>query len=213
MRLSQSLVLSATGCSSLNDVRNINLWAKSLSDISIVRQMPNVEVLSLSVNEITSLIDFGDCNSLKELYLRNNKISDVREIQHLRKLGNLRTLWLCSNPCITVQDYRLYVLHYLPQLTNLDNSDVSPSERQMASEFKVPSSLQLPSIHPPSIEPVAVEIEKDDKLVERKGKPLRDMEGSTQNLVRAACYILRELDADALRVVRAELERQMDLKR
>lgn len=38
--------------------------------ISIIRQMPNLEVLSLSVNKISTLADFAHCPKLRELYLR-----------------------------------------------------------------------------------------------------------------------------------------------
>lgn len=36
--------------------------------------MPNVEVLSLSVNKIRSLQDFAYCSNLTELYLRKNEV-------------------------------------------------------------------------------------------------------------------------------------------
>ena len=48
--------------------------------------MPNLEVLSLSVNKISTLKDLNNCNKLQELYLRKNNISDIREIKHLVNL-------------------------------------------------------------------------------------------------------------------------------
>ena len=45
--------------------------------------MPNLEVLSLSVNKINTLKDLFNCNKLQELYLRKNNISDIREIKNL----------------------------------------------------------------------------------------------------------------------------------
>ena len=39
-----------------------------------------VEVLSLSVNRITSLKQFAACPSLEELYLRKNEIADLSEV-------------------------------------------------------------------------------------------------------------------------------------
>ncbi|KAL0228751.1 hypothetical protein GEMRC1_013371 [Eukaryota sp. GEM-RC1] len=143
MQLTSSQVLSATGCSSLQEVKNINMWGKSLSDVSVVRQMPNVEVLSLSVNDISALLDFSFCQNLTELYLRKNKVSDLKQIRFLRELKNLRVLWMCSNPCAEKDIYRLYIIHYLPQLTKLDNSDISDEERKAAATLDIPPSLVL----------------------------------------------------------------------
>jgi len=55
-------------------VRNLNLWGTDLTDVSILSRMLNVEVLSLSVNKISSLRDFAACPKLQELYLRKNEV-------------------------------------------------------------------------------------------------------------------------------------------
>ena len=41
----------------IDTIKNLNLWGNDLNDISIVTQMNALEVLSLSVNHITSLKD------------------------------------------------------------------------------------------------------------------------------------------------------------
>nr|VZI53761.1 unnamed protein product [Spirometra erinaceieuropaei] len=61
--------------------------------------MPMLEVISLSSNKIESLEAFAHCRTLRELYLRNNNISKLDEIQHLRALPHLHTLFLLGNPC------------------------------------------------------------------------------------------------------------------
>ena len=39
----------------LSDVKSLNCWGQDLADVSILCEMPNVEVLSLSVNRISTL--------------------------------------------------------------------------------------------------------------------------------------------------------------
>ena len=39
----------------LSDVKSLNCWGQDLADVSILCEMPNVEVLSLSVNRICTL--------------------------------------------------------------------------------------------------------------------------------------------------------------
>ncbi|KAG7227350.1 hypothetical protein INR49_000355 [Caranx melampygus] len=67
--------------------------------ISIFSQMPNIKVLTLSVNRISSLAPLAGCLSLCELYLRRNLIPSLSELSHLRSLTNLKVLWLAENPC------------------------------------------------------------------------------------------------------------------
>lgn len=130
--------------------------------VSILSQAVNVEILSLSVNKITSLSPFKDCLKLRELYLRKNKIGSLKELVHLIKgkrqqkkeinenvddnggkndirseegksvSDTLQVLWLCDNPCAEEEDYRGKVIALLPNLTKLDNKDVSKDERENA---------------------------------------------------------------------------------
>ncbi|KAL0228113.1 hypothetical protein RCL1_004256 [Eukaryota sp. TZLM3-RCL] len=218
--LTRELVESTTGLKRLDEVVNINMWGKGLTDVSLVRQLPNASVLSFSVNEISTLEDFAFCPKLTELYLRKNKITDLRSIRHLKDLKHLTVLWLCNNPCSETDIYRMYVLHYLPNLVKLDNNDVTQQERAQAASFVPPSHLSLSppvQVPPPQpstpIEPSPVEVERDDRSIDRKGKPLRELDSSSQNIIKSIVYLLRELDASGLRVVRAELEKQLDIKR
>jgi Leucine-rich repeat (LRR) protein len=61
----------------IDSIKNLNLWGNDLDDITIVQQMNALEVLSLSVNNISTLRDISYCNNLKELYLRKNTIVDI----------------------------------------------------------------------------------------------------------------------------------------
>ncbi len=86
-----------------------------------MRRLPNVEVLSLSINNITTLTDFASCRMLQELYLRKNKINDINELLYLIELPDLKKLWLAENPCAEFDNYRMTVLKALPNLEYLDN--------------------------------------------------------------------------------------------
>lgn len=83
--------------------------------------MPNLEVISLSINSIETLQYFSSCMGLQELYLRKNEIKDINEILYLSQLQFLKKLSLEDNPCTNVENYRLTVLKTLPNLEFLDN--------------------------------------------------------------------------------------------
>lgn len=92
--LTQELIIQKTKCDSLLQIKNLNMWGNDLDDLKALRQIPNLEVLSLSVNRITTLKEIAACSKLQELYLRKNLISDLGELRYLVNLPNLRVLWL-----------------------------------------------------------------------------------------------------------------------
>lgn len=118
--------------SDLSAIKKLNCWGAELGDVSLLRRMPNVEVLAFSINKIRSLVDFAGCRRLRELYVRKNEIRDLAEIRHLRHLPDLTSLWLDENPCTLHPEYRMTVLRNLPNLEKLDNVVVHPEEVQEA---------------------------------------------------------------------------------
>ena len=48
-------VMAAACHCRLCDVKALNCWGQDLADVTVLTQMPNVQVLSLSVNKIGSL--------------------------------------------------------------------------------------------------------------------------------------------------------------
>ncbi|XP_048453643.1 cilia and flagella associated protein 410 isoform X1 [Rhincodon typus] len=134
--LSKKLVLSRARAPDLDTVRRLNLWGSNLKDLSILREMSNVEVITLSVNNISSLVDFQYCQNISELYLRKNNIQNLAEICYLKGLHRLRVLWLSENPCCGADPhrYRMTVLRNLPQLQKLDNQVVTEEEVAQALE-------------------------------------------------------------------------------
>jgi hypothetical protein len=135
MELTANLVLQKTKVDNLSLVKNLNLWGTDITDIAIVKSLPNIEVLALSVNHIRSLRDIGECTSLKELYLRKNDVTDLSEVEHLTRLPNLTVLWLCDNPCAAHPLYRTFTIRCCPHLKQFDNIEVSPQEVAQAERM------------------------------------------------------------------------------
>ncbi|XP_055707763.1 centrosomal protein of 97 kDa isoform X1 [Phlebotomus papatasi] len=129
-KLTEEMVIARTRQSDLSTVKKLNCWGSELTDVSIIRRMRGVEVLALSVNKISSLADFENCQNLQELYLRRNNIKDLSELAYLQSLPNLKYLWIEENPCVerAGPSYRAIVLRTLPNLLKLDNIEVTPEE-------------------------------------------------------------------------------------
>ncbi|XP_059711091.1 cilia- and flagella-associated protein 410 [Haemorhous mexicanus] len=134
MRLSRAAVLAQAKAAALDGVRRLNCWGSHLTDISICRDLPNIEVITFSVNGISDLEPLHQCQNLSELYLRRNNIRSLDELFYLKTLPRLRVLWLAENPCCGPDPhrYRMTVLRNLPSLQKLDNQAVTEEELSQA---------------------------------------------------------------------------------
>lgn len=134
MKLTRKMVLSRAKASELHSVRKLNCWGSRLTDISICREMPSLEVITLSVNSVSTLEPMSRCRQLSELYLRGNRICSLAELLYLKDLPRLRVLWLAENPCCGPDPhlYRMTVLRVLPHLHTLDNQTVTEEELSRA---------------------------------------------------------------------------------
>ncbi|CAL8109522.1 unnamed protein product [Orchesella dallaii] len=144
-KLTEDMIIARTKSSDLSAVKKLNCWGSDLDDISLVRRLSNVEVLSLSLNKIKSLADFAHCRNLVELYVRRNEIRDLSELCYLQELPRLKRLLLAENPCVETAGaaYRHTVLRCLPNLEVLDNNQVSQDEVDQA--FKLGLILENPT--------------------------------------------------------------------
>ncbi|XP_077263186.1 uncharacterized protein LOC143898031 isoform X5 [Temnothorax americanus] len=146
VKLTEEMVVARTRVSDFSAVKKLNCWGTDITDVGILRRMKNVEVLSLSINNINTLADFQYCHNLQDLFIRRNNIKDLNEVCYLQGLPNLRNLWLGENPCAEKDGYRLAVLRALPNLEKLDDKVVSPEEVQTAM------TIGRPLIHPLEID-------------------------------------------------------------
>uniref|UniRef100_T1IUX8 U2A'/phosphoprotein 32 family A C-terminal domain-containing protein n=1 Tax=Strigamia maritima TaxID=126957 RepID=T1IUX8_STRMM len=121
-KLTEGMVIARTRATDLENVKRLNCWGSELTDVSLIRKLSNVEVLSLSVNNIKSLADFQYCHNLQELYIRKNQIKDIEDIWYLKELPKLRNLWLEDNPFVLPEELREAALYGL-QLENPEDKN------------------------------------------------------------------------------------------
>ena len=191
--LTKERILNKTKVHSLEEVKTYSDYAYGFTDVSIISELPNVKNITLSANKISSLEPFSKCTNLTELYLRRNNISSLNELYYLQNLSNLKVLWLSDNPIAEIEGYRDFAIAILPQITKLDEQDISPAERTKANqkypnpEISVPSSLaSVPRSNTPS----------------HNIQDIQTISNSTQrHLLAAINNLLLELDKDSLEVL------------
>merc|ERR1712054_400053 len=95
-----------------------------------------LEQLWISYNLITSLDGLQGLTNLTTLYMSNNNLKSFAELTKLTSLPNLKDVVFVGNPMyegLAKEDTRIEVLKQLPNLTKIDGSMVTPSERDKAS--------------------------------------------------------------------------------
>ncbi|XP_040569924.1 U2 small nuclear ribonucleoprotein A' [Lepeophtheirus salmonis] len=101
--------------------------------------LPRLKTLFFNNNRI---IRIGDninesLPNLNSLILTNNSLQELADLERLAKIKSLTNLSLMSNPVISKPDYRLYLIHKLPNLRMLDFRKVKLKEREEAkAKFK-----------------------------------------------------------------------------
>jgi hypothetical protein len=95
----------------------------------------NLEVLLVSKNIISDLIEIELCSNLEKLDLSSNKIEDEENLFFLSNLNNLKVLNLRDNPIFYNQRYKSLIDEYLPGLESLDrdtliNNHIQPDNIQ-----------------------------------------------------------------------------------
>ena len=220
--LTPELIVHKTKTDQFDKIKSLNLWGNEISDLSILKELKNVEVLSLSVNKISSLVHFSNCIHLTELYLRKNNISNLGEIQHLKNLKQLKVLWLWDNPICEQQNlYRPYIIHVLPHLMKLDNLNVTQEEKDAALKLNFdPTSISY-SV-PIKDNNVTNQISNFEMKEEHRDKPIMKRANTNdqvnkigipnerkENIVSAIFSLLNELDINGLELVKREIEKKL----
>ena len=133
----ETIKKKSSGCNP-DKVKRLNLWGQRLTDISILSECPNLEILSLSYNSVSDITALKHCTALKELYLIKNNISSLKELSNLSEIKDLRILCIDENPlCSEIKDVRLKLLKLLPQLLRINNENVTDQDRELAAFEKV----------------------------------------------------------------------------
>ncbi|MBN3322073.1 CEP72 protein, partial [Atractosteus spatula] len=119
------------------DVRSLSLPGSYDVKIAHVgnslKNFVHLKNLDLSRNALVSIEGIQHLKKLEKLNLYYNCIPSLKAIFTLRKLTALKELDLRLNPVTKNDpDYRLYIVHMLPNLRKLDDHPVRDSERKAA---------------------------------------------------------------------------------
>ncbi|XP_019613572.1 PREDICTED: centrosomal protein of 72 kDa-like [Branchiostoma belcheri] len=121
----------------LDDVRSLSLpgtYHEKITELgSALEGFSRLKHLDLSRNALHSLEGLAQLRMLGKLNLYYNNIATLKELFRLRSNQQLQELDLRLNPVAKNEpDYRLFVVHMLPNLRRLDDRPVRDTERKAA---------------------------------------------------------------------------------
>jgi len=109
----------------------LSLINVGLTNLKTFPKLPALERLELSDNRISGgLENLAGCPNLKFLNLSGNKIKDVKTLEPLKDLANLKSLDLFNCEITTSETYRKKTFDTLPQLKYLDGFDREDKEAE-----------------------------------------------------------------------------------
>lgn len=115
------------------DLKILLLQGNLISKIENLNKLKYLEYLNLSLNNIEIIENLEQLESLRKLDLTLNFIGHLQSVENLRDNYNLRELILTGNYCSNYGGYRNFVIETLPQLTQLDGSEITRGDRIVAT--------------------------------------------------------------------------------
>jgi Leucine-rich repeat (LRR) protein len=140
----------------LEGICELSIDDSNLTDISTLKNLPNLEVLSLSRNKLTDISPLANLTELKELELDDNQITDVICLADLPRLHSLRLSrnklksleGLKNLPNLTVLQLRHNQLTDISALTNLESLEWLCLENNKLTDVDVLFKLEnLTEVH------------------------------------------------------------------
>lgn len=116
------------------EIQILYLQANLIGKIENLNKLKKLQYLNLAINNIEKIGNLSRCESLEKLDLTLNFIGDLESISSLANNIHLKYLYLTGNPCCDYPSYRNYVIGKLPQITTLDSSEITKSERIKATQ-------------------------------------------------------------------------------
>ncbi|KAM4021546.1 leucine-rich repeat and IQ domain-containing protein 3 [Anomaloglossus baeobatrachus] len=131
LNLSKQLLKQISMLGSCPALRSCTLANNYLTDIAALRTCAHIVTLDVHGNQIQNLPDqefWRQLRSLKLLYLHNNRIRSVDNIESLSSCPNLAGLTMYDTPLSLQRSYRHIVVNSIWSLKALDNFVVSDEE-------------------------------------------------------------------------------------
>ena len=132
LALDNNVIARIENLGHLTNLMWLDLSFNNITKIEGLETLINLKDLTLYHNQIETVENLEALQDLECLSLGKNRIKSLDCVGYLRTFPKLRMLNLEGNPLCNEEEYRLYVLGFIPQLDYLDFVMVGEEERVRA---------------------------------------------------------------------------------
>ncbi|KAL1514064.1 hypothetical protein ABEB36_003387 [Hypothenemus hampei] len=128
----------ASGLSKLIELKVLNLAGNQICTVGVkdLDGLKSLEELNLRRNRLKKLLGCGDLTCLVKLFLSNNDLQGVEDINSIAKAQNIREISVDGNPVFLSGDCVSFLVSYLPHLVKLNGMQITDQVRKAAMAWR-----------------------------------------------------------------------------
>jgi hypothetical protein len=126
--LSYNKLESISGLDGLR-IQELILRGNSIKTLNGLDNLPCLITLDVAFNNVSDMSGLAQCDQLNYLDISNNCVTNIRQLDYLSPLQWMRRLILVNNECCNLKLYRSRVIFRLPQIVQLDSTNVSAEDK------------------------------------------------------------------------------------
>ncbi|GJQ76207.1 hypothetical protein Trydic_g1950 [Trypoxylus dichotomus] len=126
------------GVSTLSELKVLNLAGNQLKTIGSkdFHGLSSLQELNLRRNHLRKLMGFSETPNLQKLFLSNNEVQALEDMNSIAKAVNIKELSIDNNPVFLGGDCISFLVSYLPNLTSLNSMQVTDIVRKGAMAWR-----------------------------------------------------------------------------
>ena len=104
------------------NLKELYLSQNFIEKIENLDKLVNLEILDLAFNKISKLENIETLTQLTDLWLNNNNISDPHDLEMLKFVPKVTTVYFWKNPVADIPGYRQIIQQYLKDIEQIDST-------------------------------------------------------------------------------------------
>ncbi len=110
------------GLSTLVNLKELHLSQNFIEKIEGLETLTQLEILDLAYNKIETLQNLENNGKLVDLWLNHNNIKNFSDLDHLKHVPLITTIYLWKNPVAEFPSYRQKILELCPDIEQIDQT-------------------------------------------------------------------------------------------
>uniref|UniRef100_A0A1B6CMV2 Dynein axonemal assembly factor 1 homolog n=1 Tax=Clastoptera arizonana TaxID=38151 RepID=A0A1B6CMV2_9HEMI len=131
-------ITQVSGLSNLAELKVLNLAGNQIRILGTydLQGLKSLQELNLRRNRLKKLLGFGETPQLLKLFLNNNEIQSIEDMNSIAKARHIKEVSMDGNPVAVVGDCVSFLVSYLPELQLLSQIQITDKLRKAAMTWR-----------------------------------------------------------------------------